>query len=397
MSRPQDFFGASPKTVLSRPFFHCQDQKAYNVDGGTSIADAWTKRTLNTVIKNDIQGASLANDQVSLPAGVYYVEGVGTFLQQNAASTALAIFKDGAKQVQGATNPTHATYSQPIIIDVSGVVVLSQPGVIDLRYYTGIGIATGLGTSNNSGSFADTSLPSIYADLKIWQLDRSLEIAPVAVNSGLQTVPGLNTEGHVMGFDSYSTGNVITVGKGSCLDSTLTVPIAFTADKTVTIPGTINQDFFIFAVRKTDGVTYEPRAYTTLAGPASDNQIDAWRLVSYCKTNGSGVVMPYMQVASVIEWSTTTSPIVAPTLTASYVSYPLDTVVPISIWRRMVISDAPVAAGFYASYDGNEATRSGYTIGNHVYVEIIPVSSIYLRTTVVEGAYAKVKSITLRR
>ena len=48
-----------------------QDSKAYNVQGGTFTSGAWRQRDLNTVEYNDITGASLALDQVTLPAGEY--------------------------------------------------------------------------------------------------------------------------------------------------------------------------------------------------------------------------------------------------------------------------------------------------------------------------------------
>lgn len=42
--------------------------------GGTFTAGAWRTRDLNTVLTNTISGASLSNNQITLPAGKYYVE-----------------------------------------------------------------------------------------------------------------------------------------------------------------------------------------------------------------------------------------------------------------------------------------------------------------------------------
>jgi len=296
--RPQDIFGtASPKTVLNKPFMHVQDQKAYNVDGGTSIADAWTKRDLNTVIANDIQGATLSGNAVNLPAGTYYVEGEALGVTVGADSQLIGIFKDGVRtplQSKSYSGATGITYDSK----VSGVVTLAVPGTIDLRYYFGIGNATiGLGKSNNSGSITDPSIPSIYADLKIWQLDRSLEIAPKAINSGLQTVPGLDTTGAIMGFDIRRTGaNQLTVSKGSCLDSTLLVPMALTADTTVAIPAVANTFYHLFIVRLVADGTFTVKAYATEAAVASDNTVNAWRWLGFWRTNGSGNCVVGIQV-----------------------------------------------------------------------------------------------------
>ena len=391
-----------PKTVLNKPFFHCQDQKAYNVDGGTNIADAWTKRTLNTVIYNDIQGASLASDQVSLPAGVYYVEGSA---QHRCGGTALnaivAIFIDSIKAVQGQSNYLGTSSTEEV--GVSGVITLSNPAVVSLKYYAGLAQATdGLGVSNNVGSITDASINSIYADLKIWQLDRSLEVAPKAVNSGLQTIAGMNTEGNIMGFDVTVSGNTLTITKGSCMSSDLTVPLAFTTDKTCVLPGTVNGDFYVFAVRLLDGVTYEARAYSTYAGPASDAQIDKWRFISFAKNNGSGVTMPYRQMGDRIDWTVATNrPILTATTPTTYTTdHNINAVLPNSIFK---FEELAAVGGFSCkiSYDGGATSAVGGYPGDsgpspHIPVVIPSTPSVRIASS--NGSLAVYfTSATLRR
>lgn len=52
---------------------HVRDEKPSGTDGGTFTSGAWRTRTLNTVKVNGIAGASLASDQITLPAGTYNV------------------------------------------------------------------------------------------------------------------------------------------------------------------------------------------------------------------------------------------------------------------------------------------------------------------------------------
>ena len=52
---------------------HVRDEKADNTDGGTFTTGAWQTRDLNTVKTNEIAGASLASDQITLPAGTYFI------------------------------------------------------------------------------------------------------------------------------------------------------------------------------------------------------------------------------------------------------------------------------------------------------------------------------------
>jgi len=391
--------GDYPKTVLNKPFFHCQDQKAYNVDGGTSIADAWTKRTLNTPVgDNTIQGASLANNEVSLPAGTYYVEGsFQSFGLVRAVIAGLFVDSEATPRVQGQALCTGTGNGVATEQKVSGIITLTSPGVVSLKYYDGAGYATtGLGLSNNAGSITNAAIPSIYADLKIWQLDQSLEIVPKVINSGLQTIAGMNTEGNIMGFDVTVSGNTLTIGKGSCMSSDLTVPLAFTTDKTCVLPGTApyyNADFYVFAVRLLDGVTYEARAYSTYAGPSSDDQIDKWRFISFAKNNGSGVTMPFKQVNDRIDWTTSTLPIVSASTTASYVSYDV-TCVPVSLLNSYTLVYT-VAPGGFASYDGVFCINGDATTSDARY-EVLPVPSIYFKEYNTGGAL-KIASILLRR
>lgn len=50
------------------------DQKAQNTNGGSFTSGAWRTRDLNTVRTNEIAGASLASNTITLPSGKYYVE-----------------------------------------------------------------------------------------------------------------------------------------------------------------------------------------------------------------------------------------------------------------------------------------------------------------------------------
>jgi hypothetical protein len=51
-----------------------RDEKADGTDGGTFTSGAMRTRTLNTVATNTISGASLASNQITLPAGTYYID-----------------------------------------------------------------------------------------------------------------------------------------------------------------------------------------------------------------------------------------------------------------------------------------------------------------------------------
>ncbi len=59
---------------LKHNLLHIRDEKAQNTNGGTFTQGVWRTRDLTTVKTNEITGASLAANQITLPAGTYDVE-----------------------------------------------------------------------------------------------------------------------------------------------------------------------------------------------------------------------------------------------------------------------------------------------------------------------------------
>ncbi len=71
-------FQVDPGTsVLST--FVVQDQKSSGTAGGDATTSAWTTAVLNTSITNTIDGASLASNKITLPAGTYLIDATKTF------------------------------------------------------------------------------------------------------------------------------------------------------------------------------------------------------------------------------------------------------------------------------------------------------------------------------
>lgn len=62
------------KAVPSDDILHVADEKTSGTDGGGTTAATWTTRTLNTVRTNEISGASLASNEITLPAGTYQIK-----------------------------------------------------------------------------------------------------------------------------------------------------------------------------------------------------------------------------------------------------------------------------------------------------------------------------------
>ena len=284
--KPQDFFGATQNSVLNKPMLHVQDQKAYNVNGQTSVVNSWTSRDLNTVIINQIPGASLVSNSINLPAGTYYVEG-SSLISGNSQGIS-AIFIGGSRVLQGLMVVACLVNNQnALIIPVSGIITISTASVITLKYLTGVSQPLGLGSNYSNGymnAITDSTTLSIYADLKIWQLDSTIK-TPVLGNTNLYPLPGTSfVEGNMFGLEYARTGNnQVTVQPGICMDSLNTTLLNLAAQQVVNLAATVNGLFYLFLCN--DGVV---RSDTDVNGANLSAYKIRW--IGYVPNNSSGIV-----------------------------------------------------------------------------------------------------------
>ena len=66
-------FATVSGTTFGSALLHVRDEKANGTNGGTFTNGAWRTRTLNTSLTNEISGASLSSNQITLPSGTYYI------------------------------------------------------------------------------------------------------------------------------------------------------------------------------------------------------------------------------------------------------------------------------------------------------------------------------------
>ena len=83
-------------SAVSSSFATFNETQANGTDGGASVATTWTTRVLNTTVINGITGASLATNQVTLPAGTYTVTVFSPFRNTNLTKIRLYNITDSA-------------------------------------------------------------------------------------------------------------------------------------------------------------------------------------------------------------------------------------------------------------------------------------------------------------
>lgn len=146
----------------SRGYILVRDEKASGTNGGANAAATSNIRTLNTVVRNSLAGASLAANRVTVPAGSYLVR-----------ARCPATGATGAQKA-GLYNVTAATFvatggssfgltgagSEALLLDV---ITLAAQSDLELRHYTNT-LASGAGAL---GTATSTGQAEVYAWLEL--------------------------------------------------------------------------------------------------------------------------------------------------------------------------------------------------------------------------------------
>jgi len=145
---------------------HVQDEKGTLVHGGSASAGTDNIRVLNTVVTNEISGASLSSNQITLPAGTYFVEALASGLAVDHHRAFLYNVTDSDIEVLGmqifnsAWNTLTSGFSP-----VYGRFTISGTKVFELRHRTQSAKADiGL------GHYMNDTRSSIYASVIIRQV-----------------------------------------------------------------------------------------------------------------------------------------------------------------------------------------------------------------------------------
>lgn len=153
---PQYVLQSAAPSILNA-YMLVYDQKDTGVDGGTSIAGNDHVRDLNTVVVNNIAGASLSANKITLPAGTYKVHAMTGATDTVSQKATLFNVTDNIVQVHGqsqwAVNTEVATINSPIF----GYFTIAAAKEFQLRLWTSDGrLTNGLGIAVSRG-------PEIYS------------------------------------------------------------------------------------------------------------------------------------------------------------------------------------------------------------------------------------------
>jgi hypothetical protein len=159
-------FATVTGTVFGSALLHVRDEKATNTSGGTFTSGAWQTRTLNTVKTNEISGASLASNQITLPSGTYYIfasanigYNVGRHIAKLRNTTDSSDTLIGSSEyVPTGTGTSNKSY-------VIGRFTIASQKVFELQHQCDNTVGTdGFGVNINF------SVTQVFADVQIWKV-----------------------------------------------------------------------------------------------------------------------------------------------------------------------------------------------------------------------------------
>lgn len=156
---------ATAANAFGDQLLHIQDQKTSGTDGGTFTSGAKRTRDLNTVLINGISGASLSTNQITLPAGTYFVMANAPAYRVDPHKLTIYNVTDAAYELDGTSERSDGSYFTQTRSFVAGTFTLAASKVLELSHE-----CTTTKSTNGFGNSCAFGEPEVYADVKIWKV-----------------------------------------------------------------------------------------------------------------------------------------------------------------------------------------------------------------------------------
>ena len=145
---------------------HVRDEKASGTAGGTFTSGAWQTRTLNTSLTNEISGASLSSNQITLPSGTYFIIASAPAQVVGGHKLKLRNTTDSSDTLIGTSeNTTTGDYGIVGRSYVIGRFTISAQKTFEIQHR-----GTTTQTTNGFGAINSFSVVEVYADVQIWKV-----------------------------------------------------------------------------------------------------------------------------------------------------------------------------------------------------------------------------------
>ncbi|MCP5037160.1 MAG: hypothetical protein GY945_06115 [Rhodobacteraceae bacterium] len=151
--------------VLSTaPLLHVREEQTSGTDGGTFTSGAWRTRVLNTEVTNEITGASLVANQITLPIGTYHIAGRAPGYRVEEHQAILYNVSDAGTEIIGSSSRSAAGAYCITDSKIGGRFTIAAEEIFEIRHQCNTTRATtGLGSA---ASFTT----EVFTDVMIWKV-----------------------------------------------------------------------------------------------------------------------------------------------------------------------------------------------------------------------------------
>ncbi len=145
---------------------HVRDERSANTGYGTITAGSFQTRTLNTVITNEISGASLASNQITLPSGTYYIHASYGGYKTERHKSKLRNITDSSDTIIGTSEFTNTGIDAQTRTFVIGRFTIAAQKTFELQHR----INSSAGGGQDGGVESNHGVTEVYADVQIWKI-----------------------------------------------------------------------------------------------------------------------------------------------------------------------------------------------------------------------------------
>jgi hypothetical protein len=142
---------------------HVRDEKSANTHAGTSTSATTHTRTLNTVVTNEISGASLVSDTITLPSGTYFINAFAPSYIPQSTKLRLRNSTDSSYVLEGISNYANTSDIYTISCLFGRFTIASTKNFQIHHYFQSGQPSNGLGQRVNQGT-------EVYTDVQIWKV-----------------------------------------------------------------------------------------------------------------------------------------------------------------------------------------------------------------------------------
>ena len=140
-------------------------EETSGTSGGTATSGSFQTRTLNTVKTNEITGASLSSNQITLPSGTYFCDAVAPCYSVSYHKSLLYNVTDATEVLFGTNSMAHQTYGNVTDSHIYGRFTISASKVFEIR--------TRVQTSRSTNGFGLAHTYGVtekFSSVKIWKV-----------------------------------------------------------------------------------------------------------------------------------------------------------------------------------------------------------------------------------